>query len=169
MKKFLKYFLFAAAFLVFQSSLSNIVSAETIKETYSTSTNYVEKDKEFPIPKLIDVEQISPNRIQITYDRDVDTNLGEKATNYWIQDIANDTPKGVATLGKNDKVNAKNSLTDKMVRIEAKEDSAKTFILTFSQNIPEGSENKLIVCYVTVEGAPPYNGDNGTAVFVGKQ
>lgn len=169
MKKFLKYFLFVAAFLVFQSSLSNIVSAETIKETCSNSTNYVDKDKEFPIPMLVKVEQISPNQIQISYDRDVDTNLGEKATNYWVQDIANDVPKGIATLGKNDKINAKNSLTNNMVKIEAKEDSARTFILTFNQNIPDGSENKLIVCYVTVEGAPSYNGDNGSATFVGKQ
>lgn len=26
----------------------------------------------------------------------------------------------------------------------------------------------LIICYVTVEGAPPYSGDNGMATFVGK-
>lgn len=169
MKKFLKYFLFAAAFLVFQSSLSNIVSAETIKETYYTSTNYFDEDKKSPIPMLADVEQISPNRIQINYDRDVDTNLGEKATNYWIQDVMNDAPKGIATLGKNDKANSKNSLTDKMVKIEAKEDSARIFILTFDQNIPEGSEYNLIIYNVTVEGAPSYNGTNGTGSIVGKQ
>ena len=169
MKKFLKYFLFAAAFLVFQSSLSNIVSAETIEEDYSISTNYVVKDKEFPIPKLVEVEQISPNRIQVSFDRDVDTSLGEKATNYWIQDVMNDAPKGIATLGKNDKANSKNSLTDKMVKIEAKEDSARIFILTFDQNIPEGSEYNLIIYNVTVEGAPSYNGTNGTGSIVGKQ
>ena len=169
MKKFSKYFLFAAAFLVFQSSLSNIVSAETIKETYYTSKNYVDEDKKLPIPRLVEVEQISPNRIQISYDRDVDTNLGEKATNYWIQDLLNDVPKGIATLGKNDKANAKNSLTENMVRIEAKEDSASTFILTFNKNIPEGSEYKLIISNVTVEGAPSYNGSNGEETFVGKQ
>ena len=169
MKKFLNYFLFAAAFLVFQLSLNNVVSAEIIKETYSTSTNYVDEDKKSPIPRLVEVEQISPNRIQISYDRDVDMNLGEKATNYWIQDLMNDVPKAIATLGKNDKANAKNSLTENMVRIEAKEDSARTFILTFNQNIPEGSEYKLIISNVAVEGAPSYNGSNGEETFIGKQ
>ena len=41
--------------------------------------------------------------------------LGTKSTNYWIQDIMNSEPKGIATLGKNDKVNAKNSLTDSII------------------------------------------------------
>jgi hypothetical protein len=168
MKKFLKYFLCAFAFVIFQLSLNNIVSAETINETYSNSTNYVNKDKKFPIPMLVKTEQISPNQIQISYDRDVDMELGMKATNYWIQDTMNDVPKGIATLGKNDKVNSKNSLTDNKVKIESKNDSAKTFVLTFNQDIPKGAEYKLIICYVTVEGAPAYNGDNGSATFVGK-
>ena len=55
-----------------------------------------------------------------------------------------------------------------MVKIEPKNGSAKTFILTFNQNIPRGAEYKLIICYVTVKGAPPYSGDNGMATFIGK-
>ena len=146
----------------------NIVGAGPTKETFTTSTSYVEKDRQFPIPMLTKTEQISPNQIEISYDRDVDIKLGTKATSYWIQDIMNVMPKGIATLGKNDKVNARNSLTDNKVKIESKNGSAKTFILTFNQDIPRGAEYKLIICYVTVEGAPPYSGDNGTATFVGK-
>ena len=168
MKKFLKYFLCAFAFVIFQLSLNSIANAETLKENLTEHQVYVNKDREFTIPMLAKTQQISSNQIEITYDRDVDMKLGTKATNYWIQDTMNDVPKGIATLGKNDKVNDKNSLTDKKVKIESKNGSAKTFILTFNQDIPKGAEYKLIICYVTVEGAPAYNGDNGSATFVGK-
>ncbi|WP_298838751.1 hypothetical protein [Clostridium sp.] len=122
----------------------------------------------FPIPRLVKLEQISPTQVQITYDRDVDTRLGTKATNYWIKDTVNVRPEVIATLGKNDNVNAGNSLTDNMVRIDSKNGLAKTFVLTFNRVIPRGSEYMLIICYVTVKGAPPYSGDNGMATFIGE-
>lgn len=167
MKKYLSYFLIACTVMAVQSFLGGNISAKPVIEVSATSLNSTE-DKKFPIPKLVKVEQISPNQIQISYDRDVDKKLGTKATNYWIQDTKNVKPKHIATLGKNDKVNADNSLTDNLVKISSKDGSAKTFILTFSQDIPKGEEYKLIICYVTVEGAPPYSGDNGAATFVGK-
>ncbi|MBZ9633692.1 hypothetical protein [Clostridium sp. FP1] len=122
----------------------------------------------FPIPMLTSLEQLSPNQIQISYDRDVDVRLAMKATNYWVKDTMNARPEGIGTLGKNDSVNAGNSLTSSMVRIEPKNGSAKTFILTFNRAIPRGAEYMLIICYVTVKGAPPYTGDNGMANFTGK-
>lgn len=162
MKKYLSYFLIACTIMAVQLFLGINVDA---------STNVVApmgENQEFPIPMLAKLEQISPNQIQISYDRDVDTKLGTKATNYWVQSTRNARPTGIATLGKNDKVNSTNSLTDKKVKIQSKDGSAKTFILTFDQVIPRGEEYKLIICYVTVEGAPPYSGDNGMATFVGK-
>ena len=65
-------------------------------------------------------------------------------------------------------MNSGNSLTGNNVRIESKNGSSRTFILTFNQNIQRGREYKLIICYVTVKGAPPYSGDNGMATFIGK-
>lgn len=124
--------------------------------------------RQFPIPMLVNLEQLSPNQIQISYDMDVDMRLGMKPTNYWVQDTMNAVPKGIGTLGKNDSVNSGNSLTGNMVRIESKNGSAKTFILTFNRAIPRGAEYMLIICYVTVKGAPPYSGDNGKATFIGK-
>jgi hypothetical protein len=168
MKKITSYFLIACTVITVQFFRCNIVSAKSVMEISTTSLNYVEKNQQFPIPMLVKLDQISPNQIQISYDRDVDMKLGTKSTNYWIQDTTNAEPKGIATLGKNDKVNAGNSLTDSMVKIESKNGSAKTFILTFNQDIPSGSTYKLIICYVTVEGAPPYSGDNGMATFIGK-
>ncbi|MBX4265496.1 hypothetical protein [Clostridium estertheticum] len=121
-----------------------------------------------PVPMLVGLEQISSNQIQISYDMDVDVRLGMKATNYWIKDTMNVIPEGIATLGMNDSVNAGNSLTNSEVRIDSKNGSARTFILTFNQAIPRGAEYMLIICYVTVKGAPPYSGDNGMATFTGR-
>lgn len=120
------------------------------------------------IPMLISLEQLSPNQIQISYDIDVDVRFGMKSTNYWIKDTMSVIPEGIATLGRNDSVNAGNSLTNSDVKIDSKNGSAKTFILTFNQDIPRGSEYMLIICYVTVKGAPPYSGDNGMARFTGR-
>jgi len=168
MKKIVNYFLIAFTVVTIQFLKGNSVSAKPTIDCSTTSISAVEKNAKFPIPMLVKLDQISPNQIQISYDRDVDMKLGTKSTNYWIQDIMNAKPEGIATLGKNDKVNVKNSLTDSMVKIESKNGSAKTFILTLNKDIPKGAEYKLIICYVTVEGAPAYSGDNGMSNFVGK-
>lgn len=128
----------------------------------------VDDDRQFPIPMLAKLEQISPNKIQISYDRDVDMMKGMNPNNYWVQDTINFMPQGIATLGRRDNVNVGNSLTSNLVKIEPKDGSSKTFIITFNQVIPRGAEYKLIICYVTVKGAPPYSGDNGMATFIGK-
>lgn len=167
MKKYLSCFLIACALMTLSSFGIMDVSAKSFEEMSEASLN-THGEKEYPIPKLARVRQISPNQIEISYDMNVDKNLGTKATNYWVQDTKNVKPKYIATLGKDDKVNSSNSLTDELVKIAPKDGSAKKFILTFNQDIPKGEEFKLIICYVTVEGAPPYTGDNGAATFVGK-
>ena len=114
-----------------------------------------------PIPMLVKLEQVSPFQIEISYDIDIDVRLGTKSTNYWIKDTMNVIPKGIATPGRN-------SLTDSFVKINSKNGSARTFILTFNHIIPRGAEYMLIICYVTVKGAPHYSGHNGMATFIGK-
>ncbi|GAA0765492.1 hypothetical protein GCM10008908_02110 [Clostridium subterminale] len=167
MKKYLSCFLVVCTLMMSQWLWCSEASAEYFIEG-STNSLVDINSKEFPIPKLVKVEQISPNQIQISYDMDVDMDLGTKATNYWVQDTKNVKPQYIATLGKNDKVNKNNSLTNNLVKINSKDGSAKTFVLTFSQDIPKGGEYKLIICYVTVKGAPPYSGDNGSVTFIGK-
>ncbi|MDU4891676.1 MAG: hypothetical protein E6344_14930 [Clostridium sp.] len=167
MKRFLSCFFIVCTLMMIQSPWCSEASAEQFIKTSTNSLRSI-NEAEFPIPKLVKLDQISPNQIQISYDMDVDMALGTTSTNYWIQDTKNDKPQYIATLGKNDKVNASNSLTDDLVKINSKDGSSKTFILTFSQDIPKGKEYKLIICYVTVKGAPPYSGDNGSATFTGK-
>jgi len=130
--------------------------------------NKQNQKRQLPIPMLEKFAQISSTQIQIGYDRDVDMKLGMKPTNYWIQDTMNVRPKGIATLGKNDMVNSGNSLTSSLVMIQPKSGSSRTFILTFNKEITRGASYKLIICYVTVKGAPPYSGDNGMTTFIGK-
>jgi hypothetical protein len=168
MKKFLSCFLIVCTVIAVQTFSFSNVSAKSIVDISTSRLSNEERNQEFPIPKLVGLEQISSNQIQISYDRDVDLKLGIKVTNYWVQDTMNFTPKGIATLGKNEKVNANNSLTDNLVKINPVNGLYNTFILTFSKNIPSGKEYKLIICYVTVKEAPPYSGDNGSATFVGK-
>jgi hypothetical protein len=167
MKKLLSLILVAGAFISVQFLAANTVKALPATE-YSTYSVNANENKDRAIPMLSSLEQISPNQIQISYDRDVDVSKGTKATNYWVQDTMNLSPKGIATLGKNESVNASNSLTDRLVKIQPKDGSARTFILTFNKNIPKGAEYRLIICYVTEPGAPPYSGDNGKMTFVGK-
>lgn len=168
MKRFVNWFLALCTFVIVQFFGGSIVNALPAMDYSPSSINIQESKEQFPIPKLVKLEQISPNQIQISYDRDVDVKLATKATNYWVQDTTNLSPKGIATLGKNTGVSVRNSLTDRMVKIESKNGSASAFILTFSKDIPKGAEYKLIICYVTVPGAPPYSGDNGMVPFVGK-
>lgn len=140
----------------------------TDKKYQMKPMNMRDDNRQFPIPMLVSLKQLSPNQIQISYDRDVDVRLGMKSTNYWIKDTMNTRPEGIATLGRNDNVNAGNSLTDSVVSVDSRNGSARTFILTFNKTIPRGAEYMLIICFVTVTGAPPYSGDNGMATFIGK-
>ena len=155
MKKYLNWALILCTVITGQLFYGNKVSAK-------------EMEKKSTVPMVVKVEQTAPNQVQVTYDRDVDKNLGSKTTNYWVQDTKNVTPKGIATLGKNDKVNQNNSLKDNLAKINPVAGSQKAFVITFNQSIPKGEVYKVIVCYVTVPGAPAYTGDNGMGTFIGK-
>ncbi|QHW35229.1 hypothetical protein GZH47_22610 [Paenibacillus rhizovicinus] len=120
------------------------------------------------IPMLKDVQQLSANQLKVTYDQPVDGTKGTTPANYWIQSMSETMPTGIATLGMNDSVGPGNALTADRVTITSADTSSTSFILTFKQPIQTGKSYKLIICYVTAPNAPPYSGDNGSRVFVGK-
>ncbi|RED51945.1 hypothetical protein [Cohnella lupini] len=126
------------------------------------------KRRQQEIPMLQSLSQLSPNQLLVTYDRPVDKVKGVTATNYWIQSTTEAVPTGIATLGMNDQVSPSNALTAAKVTIAAADNQNQSFILTFNQNITQGKPYKMIICYVTVPGGPPYSGDNGSAAFVGR-
>ncbi|WP_052350482.1 hypothetical protein [Paenibacillus gorillae] len=119
------------------------------------------------IPMLTGINQVASNQLRVTYDQPVDQVKGINPQNYWVQNTAETMPTNIATLGMNDSVNANNSLTEEKVKIEVSGSTGQEFLLTFNQNIARGMAFKLIVCYVTKPGAPPYSGDNGSIAFVG--
>lgn len=167
MNKYVKNLLITGIISTSIISIGCSVNAASIKDLNSRGANTMDAEKQ-NIPMLSSYKQIGPNKLEISYDKDVDVKLGTKVTNYWIQSTKKAEPEGIASLGKNDKVNNNNSLEADDVKIEAKDGSKNTFILTFEENITKGEEYKLIICYVTVPGAPAYTGDNGSGIFVGK-
>jgi len=137
-------------------------------EIQFTNVDVKTNQAERQIPMLASLQQVSPNQLTITYDRPVDLNKATKASNYWIQSLTDVRPKGIATLGKNDKVTDQNALTSDKVMIRKIQGNNNSFLLTFKQNITRNKKYKLIICYVTVPGGAPYSGDNGMKVFTGK-
>lgn len=122
-------------------------------------TNIPDNQSELAIPLVTNIKQLSPNQIQITYDRDVDLQTATNPSSYWIQSTE-DKPTGIATLGKNDKINANNALNPNKVNIKPVQGSKKEFILTFKDNISPKMQYKIIALYVTTPGSTGYIGDN---------
>lgn len=167
MKKFISSFLILCTLMIIQRCFNSEVSARPTEENPTIHSTFQTYDQN-SIPRLLKSEQVSANQIKITYDRDVDKSLAEKPMNYWIKDLKNEEPEGIATVGLNCDIDKNNSLTGDLVKIESKNGLENVYILTFKSNIPKGEQYKLVICNITVKGAQPYNGDNGTSMFAGK-
>ncbi len=166
MKKLIILIVTALLMISIEIPSQNEVKAEIVSEGEEAST-VVNNQLKRHVPMLSDLFQVSTNQLLVTYDRPADLNAGTKASNYWIQsgDIK---PSGIASIGKNETVFPRNSLTDDKVKITKVQGNNNSFLLTFKENIPAKKTFKLIVCYVTTPGGGQYNGDNGMHVFVGK-
>lgn len=112
------------------------------------------------IPVVKTVKQISPNQIQITFDRDVELSQATNPKNYWLRDTNAMLPSGVASIGKIGKPTDKNTLTTEMVKITSIGNSKKHFNFTFSKNIFKNVDYKLQVCNISADGFSGYLGDN---------
>ncbi|GFZ29812.1 hypothetical protein CSC2_03380 [Clostridium zeae] len=167
MKKFISSFLILCTLMITQPYFQSEVSARPTEEYPSVHSTFQTYDQN-SIPRLLKAEQISANQIKITYDRDVDKNLAVQPANYWIKDLKNEEPEGIATVGQNCEADKNNSLTRDIVKIESKNGLLNVYILTFKSKIPKGEQYKLVICNITVEGAQPYHGDNGAGMFAGK-
>ena len=167
MKKF--YFKILVVLLVLSSNLPfiNQVNATT-KTKELMSEGFAAQLPGRQIPKLTEIFQVSTNQILVTFDRNVDINLGTKASFYWIQSVTDATPSGIASLGKNSKIIAQNALSNQKVTITKVQGDNYSFLLTFKKEIPSNKRYKLIVRNLHVPGGSPYNGDNGIKVFTSK-
>lgn len=120
------------------------------------------------IPKLTDIFQVSTNQILVTFDSQVDINLGTKASVYWIQSLSDKIPTGIASLGSKSQFNARNALSNNQVTITKVQGDNNSFLLTFKQEIPSNKRFKLAVRHLHAPGGKPFDGINGMKVFTGK-
>jgi hypothetical protein len=120
------------------------------------------------IPNLADIFQVSTNQILVTFDSQVDINLGTKASFYWIQSLSDKVPTGIASLGSKSQFNARNALSNNQVTITKVQGDNNSFLLTFKQEIPSNKRFKLAVRHLHAPGAKPFDGINGMKVFTGK-
>lgn len=77
-------------------------------------------------------------------------------------------PTGIATVGKNEKLSASNSLKDNMVKIESSDESEKVYKMTFKNNIKPGAEYKIHIYFIAPKGVDVYKGENGAIIFKAK-
>jgi hypothetical protein len=130
--------------------------------TYDVSASWAQipkMDASFAIPNLVKVMQISKNKVELVYDRAVDTMSATTPGNYWIRsDQA--MASGIANLGKNDMVTATNGLKKSQVMITAVDKSKKKFIMTFTANVTPGVKYTVIPCSVDANGSMGYMGPN---------
>lgn len=120
-------------------------------------------------PMLQVAKQVAPNKLQITYDKAADNAKATDISNYWIQNLDSNEAVGVASLGKDQKINAGNALSEKKAKVVALNGSEMEFEITFREPITPGVNYKLIICYVSAPGAKQYDGDNGTVAFTGQK
>ncbi|UPM55784.1 hypothetical protein [Gottfriedia acidiceleris] len=120
------------------------------------------------IPFLANIFQVSTNQILVTFDSQVDPNLGTKASFYWIQSLSDKIPTGIASLGSKSQFNARNALSNNQVTITKVQGDNNSFLLTFKQEIPSNKRFKLAVRHLHAPGGKPFDGINGMKVFTGK-
>lgn len=120
------------------------------------------------IPLLISVIQVAPDTMEVHFNLPVNIEKATNPNNYWIQTLDAENSKDIATLGKNEKLTSKNSLTKDKASISQKESSEKTVVLKLPQNIPSKANYRLYVFFVPVTNSAEYKGLNGSFVFTGK-
>lgn len=168
MKKNIKFLVISM--LLIAVSMTNAISA---KAEVNIGDNLlkdlaINTDNNPDVPKPVEVDQLSANVIEITFNIPVDKDAATKASNYWVRSTEEEKPSGIATLGKNDKLSASNSLTDDMVKIEPSGESGKDYRMTFKNNIKSGAKHKIHIYFIAAKGAEAYKGENGEIIFKAK-
>lgn len=120
------------------------------------------------IPLLVSVIQVAPDTMEVHFSLPVNIEKATNPNNYWIQTLDQESPKDIATLGKNEKLTTKNSLTKDKASISQKESSDKTFVIKLAQSIPSKANYRLFVFFIPVTNATEYKGLNGSFSFTGK-
>ncbi|WP_088010870.1 hypothetical protein [Gottfriedia acidiceleris] len=166
----MKFFYKIMILLIVMSSIlpGNKQVNATSKKEFLRIEGYKPNQTVNQIPKLTDIFQVSTNQILVTFDSQVDINLGTKASVYWIQSLSDKIPTGIASLGSKSQFNARNALSNNQVTITKVQGDNNSFLLTFKQEIPSNKRFKLAVRHLHAPGGKPFDGINGMKVFTGK-
>lgn len=153
-------------FLIFMISLISF-STEIQAQNINTYLDYNLQQVQ-PYPVLKNLNQVSSNQLEITFDTATNSVYAVQPKNYWIQNVNGDTLDQVSSIGKKDKTTNQNCLTNEMVKIKPKNASNKTFIMTFKDDITSNKKYKLIICFVPSNNKSTFNGRNGAITFIGE-
>ena len=143
---------------------SILVNPENKNEKSSDQNSKCNPD----VPKPVSANQLSANVVEITFDIPVEKEQATKASNYWVRSTQEEKPTGIATVGKNEKLSASNSLKDDMVKVETSDESGKVYKMTFKNNIKPGAEYKIYIYFIAPKGVNIYKGENGAIIFKAK-
>lgn len=166
----MKFFYKIVILLIVMSSIlsGNKQVNATTKKDFLQIEGYKPNHTVKQIPKLTDIFQVSTNQILVTFDSQVDIDLGTNASVYWIQSLSDKIPTGIASLGSKSQFNARNALSNNQVTITKVQGDNNSFLLTFKQEIPSNKRFKLAVRHLHAPGGKPFDGINGMKVFTGK-
>jgi len=166
----MKFFYKIMILLIVMSSIlpANKQVNATSKKEFLRIEGYKPNQTVTKIPNLAGIFQVSTNQILVTFDSQVDLNLGTKASFYWIQSLSDKIPTGIASLGSKSQFNARNALSNNQVTITKVQGDNNSFLLTFKQEIPSNKRFKLAVRHLHAPGGKPFDGINGMKVFTGK-
>lgn len=114
-----------------------------------------------PHPILLEVRQIAPNQIVMTYDQRTDIESATNVSNYWIRsNIEHPLPPGMATEGMDNALGNLNALRSDMARITPIGPSNMRFLLTSRFRAITGFVHVVLPCFVNLEGMTGYDGVN---------
>lgn len=148
---------------------NNLLQSMMVDPESSNEKSSDKNSEENPdVAKPISANQISANVVEITFDIPVEKEHAIKVGNYWVRSTQEEKPTGIATVGKNEKLSASNSLKDNMVKIEPSDESEKVYKMTFKNNIKPGAEYKIHIYFIAPKGVDVYKGENGAIIFKAK-
>ncbi len=132
-------------------------------------TTFAEKKKKVTTPpKVVELKQIAPNTIRITFDHPVKIDQATNIKNYWVKNLGANTPDDISFLGNQDSYSDSNTVNQDKAKIIPKDNLNEAVFIRFKKPIPAGGKYEVKVVNVGDEKHATYTGTNGVMQFTGK-
>lgn len=129
---------------------------------YALKLDFAEVAKDYQslyIPCVLEVKLVSNNQLEVIFDKPVDVQSATHPANYWIRS-SEAKAKGVASLGKDEKISDMNALKKEQVCIKPKDNTNKVMVMTFVEEATPEVSYSLIPCFINMPKAMGYKGGN---------